>query len=325
MTASSPARDWTAAARGTALLSRFAPVAGIALVLILAAVTAPSFYSGDTLELVLFQAGIIGITAVGQTMVLLSGGIDLSVGAVIGVTSVIVAAVGGEGEHFWFALLLAIAAGFVVGSVNAGLVLLRAVPPFVATFATFVLVQGIITAWTGGAPSGSVPDRLSFLGAGRLGYVPTAMWLFAGIALIAFLMLSRTTIGRRLYAAGSNRRATELSGIHTTGLFAATYLVSALLAVLAGLVYAAYVGHVDAELSRSLNLDSIAASVIGGVALTGGRGGIGNTVLGVALLALLLTWLNTLGAGVGGQLVVEGAVILLAAWLQGAASIPVRR
>jgi ribose/xylose/arabinose/galactoside ABC-type transport system permease subunit len=296
---------------------RFAPLAGIVVVLILAAITTPDMFQMDALRLVAFQIGIVGITAIGQTLVLLTGGIDLSVGAVIGLTTVIIAQESGaRGTSLAAGLLLAIAAGVVVGGVNAALVLLRGVPPFVATFATFVLVQGSITAWTGGAPSGSIPPALTTLGVGQPLGVPTATWIFLGAALLVAGLLSRTTIGRRLYAAGFNRRAAELSGIRTLPLFSAAYVVSALLAVLAGLIYGGYVGHVDAQLSHSLNLDSIAAAVIGGVALTGGRGNIGNTLVGVVLLALLLVWMVQLGAGAGGQLVIEGLVILFAAWLQ---------
>lgn len=296
---------------------RLAPLAGIVVVLILAAITTPDMFQLDALQLVAFQIGIVGVTAIGQTLVLLTGGIDLSVGAVIGLTTVIVAEESGaQGSNLVTGLLFAIGAGAVVGGVNATLVLGRGVPPFVATFATFVLVQGGITAWTGGAPSGSIPPALDTLGTGQPLGIPTATWIFLGAALLAGGVLARTTLGRRLYAAGFNRRAADLSGIRSAPLFAAAYIVSALLAVLAGLIYGGYVGHVDAELSHSLNLDSIAAAVIGGVALTGGRGHIGNTIAGVVLLALLLVWMVQLGAGAGGQLVIEGAVILLAAWLQ---------
>ncbi len=296
---------------------RLAPIGGIAAVLVLAAITTPGMYSTASMRLVLFQIGIIGITAVGQTLVLLTAGIDLSVGAVIGLASVIVAEQAGPGgAHLATGIVLALAAGAAVGMVNAGLVLGRGVPPFVATFATFVLIQGSITAWTHGAPSGNIPDALSSFGAGQPLGVPSAAWVFFGIALLAYVVLSRTTVGRRLYAAGANPRATTMTGIRITWLFTAAYVISALLAVVAGLIYSGYVGHVDAQLSHSLNLDSIAAAVIGGVALTGGRGGIGNTLSGVVLLALLLIWMVQLGAGAGGQLIVEGVVILLAAWLQ---------
>jgi ribose/xylose/arabinose/galactoside ABC-type transport system permease subunit len=298
-------------------LTLVAPLAGLGIVLVLAAVTTPGFYSGDVLRLVLFQAGFIGVTAVGQTLVLLIGGIDLSIGAVVGLTTVIVATyTAGEDARLGTAVLLALLAGLAVGMVNGLLVVRRQVPAFVATFATFVLVQGVITAWTRGAPSGSIPGALSPLGTGRFLGVPVPAWVFLVLAVVTGVVLSRTGLGRRLYATGANERATRLSGVRTGWIIAGCYVASALVAVLAGLISAGYIGYVDARLSRSLDLNSVAAAVIGGIALTGGRGRIGQTVAGVALLAVLLTWLRQLGAGPGVQLAVSGAVILLAVWLQ---------
>jgi ABC-type xylose transport system permease subunit len=146
--------------------TRAAPLAGLAAVVVLAAITAPGVFGTDNLRLILFQAGLIGITAIGQTLVLLVAGIDLSIGAVIGLTTVIVAShTDGRDGALPVAILLAVLAGLAVGMVNAGLVVIRRVPPFVATFATFVLVQGAITAATRGAPSGEIPEALAPLGA----------------------------------------------------------------------------------------------------------------------------------------------------------------
>jgi len=302
---------------GGRVAARVAPLAGVAAVLVAAAVVTPDFFNRSNLTLVLFNAGLIGVTAIGQTLVLLTGGIDLSIGAVIGLTTVVVATqTDGSGSALPGAIVRAVVAGLAVGAVNAALVLLRDVPPFVATFATFVLVQGAITAWTRGAPSGDIPGALAPLGADTLAGLPVPLWVFVALALVTAVVLARSSLGRRLYATGANRRASSLSGIRTSWIIAGAYLASALLAVLAGLIDAAYVGHVDAQLSRSLNLDSVAAAVIGGVALTGGRGTIGQTATGVALLAVLLVWMLELGTGPGGQLAVEGAAILVASWLQ---------
>ncbi|MCW2741001.1 MAG: hypothetical protein JWR45_1423 [Blastococcus sp.] len=307
----------TTSSRLRRALTLVAPLAGLALVLVLAAVTTPGFYSGGVLRLVLFQAGLIGVTAIGQTLVLLVGGIDLSIGAVLGLTTVIVATyTAGDDGRLGTAVLLALLAGLAVGLLNGVLVVRRQVPAFVATFATFVLVQGVITAWTRGAPSGSIPGALSPLGTGRFLGVPIPTWVFLAVALVAGVVLSRTGLGRRLYATGANARATRLSGVRTDWIIVGCYVASALVAVLAGLISAGYIGYVDARLSRSLDLNSVAAAVIGGIALTGGRGRIGQTIAGVALLAVLLTWLRQLGAGPGVQLAVSGAVILLAVWLQ---------
>lgn len=304
---------------GTAL----APLSGLAVLLAAAAVLTPEFFARANMTLVMFQAGLIGITAVGQTVVLLGRGIDLSVGAVMGLTTVIVAVhTDGDGGRLPAAIAIAVLAGLAIGLVNAGLVVLRGVPPFVATFAVFVMVQGAITAWTRGAPAGDIPDALRPLGSDRPLGVPLPLWLFAAVAVVAAAVLARTSAGRRLYATGANPRATALSGVRTGRVIAASYLACALLAVLAGLISAGYAGHVDAQLSRSLDLNSLAAAVIGGVALTGGRGHIGHTVIGVLLLSVLIVWMIQLGAGIGGQLAVEGAAILAATWLRQRGSPP---
>jgi ribose/xylose/arabinose/galactoside ABC-type transport system permease subunit len=297
--------------------TRLAPLGGLVLVLIAAAITSPSLFESDNLRLILFQIGLIGITALGQTLVLLVAGIDLSVGAVIGLTAVIVAAqTNGSNSALPVAILLAVLAGVAVGLLNAALVILRGVPPFVATFASFVLVEGAVTAVTRGAPSGRIPSGLHSLGAGRLLGIPVPLLVFALLAILVGLVLARTSAGRRLYATGLNPRAAAMSGVRTPLVIASAYVACALFAVLAGLVDAGYVGYVDAQLSRELNLESIAAAVIGGVALTGGEGTVGQTVCGVVLLAVLLVWMVELGTGVGGQLAVEGAVILVAVWFQ---------
>jgi ribose/xylose/arabinose/galactoside ABC-type transport system permease subunit len=297
--------------------TRLAPLGGLVLVLIAAAITSPSLFESDNLRLILFQIGVIGITALGQTLVLLVAGIDLSVGAVIGLTAVIVAAqTDGSNGALPVAIALAVLAGIAVGLLNAALVILRGVPPFVATFASFVLVEGAVTAATRGAPSGTIPSGLHGLGADRLLGIPVPLLVFALLAILLGLVLARTSAGRRLYTTGLNPRAAAMSGIRTPLVIASAYVACSLFAVLAGLVDAGYVGFVDAQLSRELNLESIAAAVIGGVALTGGEGTVGQTVCGVVLLAVLLVWMVELGTGVGGQLAVEGAVILVAVWFQ---------
>lgn len=304
--------------RASRFSSLLAPLAGLALVLLLALITTPQFYTPNVLRIVLFQIGIIGIVAIGQTLVLLTGGIDLSVSGVMSLSAVVLAMVSrGSDDMLVPGIALALLAGVAVGLVNGGLVILRNVPPFVATFASFVLIQGVIIAWTGGAPSGSTPASISWLGSGRiLGFIPTPVILFALIAVASWLVLSRSTAGRRLYATGLNADAARMSGVRTGVVILSCYVLSSLLAVAAGIVNAAYIGAVDSAMVGSLNLDSIAAAVIGGIALTGGRGRIGQTVVGVALLAVLLTWLIQLGAGGGAQLLVSGAVILLAVFLQ---------
>jgi ribose/xylose/arabinose/galactoside ABC-type transport system permease subunit len=294
-----------------------ASVAGLALVLVIAALFARDFYASANLVLVAQQIGFIGVAALGQTFTLLVGGIDLSVGAVSGLTMVVVAVVsGGSNGKLAEAILLAFALGIAVGIANAVLVTWRNAPPFVATFATFTLVEGAIIAWTKGAPSGNIPGSLGSLGAGKVAGIPAPLLVFLGLCLLCAFALARTTYGRKVYATGSNPTAARLAAIPTRTLIMSAYVVCALCAVVAGLLISGYIGYVDNQLVTSINLNCIAAAVIGGTTFAGGEGGIGRTTIGVILLACLLSLMVFFNAGISGQLVLEGAVILGAVWLQ---------
>lgn len=319
---------WTECAVNSSLLGRFpawrgmaaqfaATAGGLVAILIVAAILTPPFYSAANLTLILIQVGFIGVTGIGQTLVLLVGGIDLSVGAVIGLTMVTVAvATGGQGGRLGTAIALAFGLGLLVGVVNALLAAIRRVPAFIATFATFILAEGVLLAWTKGAPSGQIPASLGTIGAGKAAGIPVPALIFAVLLALSAFTLTRTTYGRRIYATGSNQVAARLAGIPTTVIVASAYVASAACAVVAGLLISGYTGYVDNQLIGSLNLDSIAAAVVGGTSLAGGRGGVGRTTVGVILIACLQSFMLLLNAGNAGKLIIEGAVILGAVWLQ---------
>jgi ribose transport system permease protein len=294
-----------------------ASVAGLVLVLVIAALFARDFYSSANLVLVAQQTGFIGVAALGQTFVLLLGGIDLSVGAVSGLTMVVVAVVsGGSNGRLAVAILLAFVLGIAVGIGNAILVAWRNAPPFVATFATFTLVEGALLAWTKGAPSGDIPGALGSFGAGSVAGIPVPLLVFVGLFLVCAFALTKTTYGRRLYATGSNQTAARLAGVPTRTVITSAYVACAVCAVITGLLISGYIGYVDNQLVGSINLNCIAAAVIGGTTFSGGEGGAVRTTLGVVLLACLLSLLVFLNAGISAQLILEGAVILGAVWLQ---------
>jgi len=302
-------------------------LSGLVAVFIAAAIFTPGFYAEANLVLVAQQIGFIGVAALGQTFCLLVTGIDLSVGAVSGMTMVVLAVVsGGSNSRLWLAILLAIGLGIGVGIVNAVLVTWRKAPPFVATFATFTLVEGALLAWTSGAPSGSIPTDLAPLGAGNLWGVPAPLLVFLGLLIVSGFVLTRTTYGRRLYATGSNLTTARMSGIPTRTLMFSAYVICAICAVLVGLLMSGYIGFVDYQLINTINLNCIAAAVIGGTTFAGGEGGVFRTTIGVVVLACLLSFMLLLNTGNAGQLILEGAVILGAVWLQtGTRSIRYRR
>jgi ribose transport system permease protein len=300
-----------------AQLARRAPVIGLAVALLVAAFVTPEFYSGTNLVNVLRQAAILGIVAIGQTCVLLTGGIDLSVGGVMGMSMIIAAQVsGGDDSSLLAAVSLALLMGVVVGCVNAFLVVLRYVPPFVATLATFILLEGARDAWTRGIPSGAIPDALQFLGQENIAFIPVPAMILLVVGAAGIFALRRTTYGRSLYAVGSNSRAAYMSGIRVRLQKSSAYVICSVLAAVAGLVLSGYIGYVDRYLGQGFELDSIAASVVGGVSLAGGKGGVGGALAGVGLLAVLTNIVIFLNLGESAQLFVKGAVIIAAVALQ---------
>jgi len=287
------------------------PALVLLALLVAIAVLAPSFYSDANVANVLRQVGILGVVAVGQTLVILGGGIDLSVGAVMSLALVTAAIVTqGRDQDLPLAVAVALGGALLVGITNGLLVTWRRVPPFVATLATLLVVQGAILAWTRGAVSGTIPPALQTLGTARLGPLTWSVVAFALAAALAACVLHRGTFGRSLYALGLNRDAARFSGIRVDRVAFLTYIVSALCAAVGGLVFAGYVGYVDRYVGQGLNLDSIAAVVVGGTSFAGGRGGIGGTVVGVLLLAVLVNVVFVANVPEAAQLVLKGLLIV---------------
>jgi ribose transport system permease protein len=294
----------------------------LALLLIVAAVLSPSMYTAQSIFLNLRQASQLGIVALGQTLVMLVGGLDLSVTGVIVLTSVIIADVG-EGQNALIApgVLLALAIGALIGLGNGLLITKRNVPPFVATLGMLVLIRGGQLAYTKGIPSGQLPPGLSLLGA-PIGGIPVSFLLWVGLSLLLGFILLRTPYGRRLFAVGSNRVTAYLSGVAVDRILISAYMLCSLLAVVAGIVLSGYVGYVDRYLGRGFDLDSITAAVVGGTSFAGGQGTLLGTAAGVLLVQLLSSLMLQLGLDVQVQLVVKGLVVIAAVALYSSANRP---
>lgn len=294
-------------------------IAQVAIYIVLLILTAvatlisPAFLTPRNIANVLKQAASLGIAAVGQTFVILSGGIDLSVAAVIALMSVLAAnLMGGQDRLVLPVTLLCLATATLIGLTNGLMVTKLKIPPFIATLGMILVVQGFRFLYTGGAPKGSIPDALRFWGRGSVGPVPTAIILWLAIAFIAFIVLRQTTFGRRLYAVGGNRQAAFLSGVNVDGIIIASYTICSFLAGVAGLVLTGYIGVADNWLGRGYDLDSIAAVVIGGTILEGGRGGVWGSVAGVFIIVILYNIVLLLGLDEEIQRLVKGAAIILA-------------
>jgi ribose transport system permease protein len=281
-----------------------------AAVLVAIAVFAPAMLSGRSVQNMLIQLGPLGIVAIGQCLVILVRGLDLSVASVMASAAVIAASFGPSPAVVPLAITLIIFVSGAVGLVNGLLVTKRKLEPFLVTLATMIVVQGVRSAVTEGAPLGDTPDFIRFMGRGIVGGVPANAILLLAVAIAVAFVLRKTVFGRKIYIVGSNERAAYLSGIDPDGIKIACYMGCSILAGLAGMVLAGYLDQVDNWVGRGYELDSIVAAVLGGVALTGGVGGAIGALSGAVILVLLSNFILHLGIAVEFQMIMKGLVVV---------------
>lgn len=279
-----------------------------------AGILSPAFLQPGNLANILVQAAPLCIAVMGQMIVILARGLDLSVGSLMATVAVLTTAF----ETTSNAMALPIAAcglalAALIGFINGWLVVRRCVSPFLATLSMMIVLQGLRFAYTKGAPSGELPPLLRELGTGTLAGIPVSIALVAAIATAMSVLLHRTAFGRQVFIVGTNPRAADLVGIRSGRVTIACYAIGGLLSGTAGLVLIGYVGTVDNWVGRGYELDTIVAAVIGGVLLGGGAGSVLGALLGALILVVLFNIVLILGLPVELQLVIKGLVIVLAA------------
>jgi ribose/xylose/arabinose/galactoside ABC-type transport system permease subunit len=251
----------------------------------------------------------------GQALVMIVRGLDLSVASMMATAAVIATSLsgsaGGIAAVFAMALLVAVA----IGLLNGFLVTKRQVSPFLATLATMILLQGFRFAYTQGAPSGNVPPLLRVLGAGKFHGIPYNALVLLALAAVLAVLLHRSAFGRRIFIVGGNPVTGRLFGIRSDFVMIACYVISTCLAAIAGLILSGYVGLVDNWVGQGYELDSIVACVVGQVSLQGGRGSILGALTGAAIITIIANEVLLLGVPIQVQLIIKGAVIVIAAAL----------
>lgn len=317
----------TAAARSPRSIAGWSRVAGtygvwvsLLAVLVIAAIVKPEFFGTSNLQDVLRRASILGIVTMGQVLVLLTAGLDLSVGAMIGMTAVLIAeSARADGPPLPVALAAAALLAVLVGLVNGTLITRRRVPPFVATFGILIVLEGLRLAYTGGSASGAVPDALKAVGQGTLLGVPWVTVTLLVLIVLLSTFIHRTIAGRNLALTGANETMAFLSGIPVVRLKTVAYVVCALLAVATGLFFAGFIGYVDRFVGRGADLDSISAALIGGTLFAGGEGSFVRAAAGALLLTAVVNLIVLCGLSVEWQFVVKGVVLVAAVAIQTAA------
>jgi ribose transport system permease protein len=280
----------------------------------LAGLLQPGFVNlGQALNIIRLAA-FLGIIAAGQTLVIISGGegIDLSVGAVVTLAAILTFMVSGGSSNLLLpALLVALAAGAVIGLLNGlGIVFLR-IPPLVMTLGMTGVVQGTILAITQGSIPGGTPPLLARLVSGRLLGIPGVIFIWLGLALLMWLLLQRTAYGKYLFAIGTNRTAARLSGVNVPGVVVVTFMLSGVLAAFGGFVLLGFTQRVFLNLGGSYLFPSIAAVVIGGTVLAGGRGSYIGTMTGALVLTMTESLLRSMRLGEAYQMMIFGVILVV--------------
>lgn len=284
------------------------------LLVIVLGIFSPSSAAPSNLLNLVRQGATIGLVAIGQTIVLINGGLDLSVGSTVILADVMAAQmINGREDAVLPVVLLVLGVGLLIGFVN-GIVITRFnVTPFIATLGMNFIVFGAALVYSGGAPRGSIPDSMRFWGNGFIaGTIPMAAMVWVVVTFIAALLLTRTTMGRRLVAAGANPQAARLSGVAVQQVGLVAYVISGFMAAAGGLMLVAYVGVGTLEVGQDFLLGSIAAAVIGGTPFEGGRGTLWGTFGGVLFLMVLYSILTVLALPTSGRRIAEGLIILIA-------------
>ena len=294
-------------------LRNSAVLLSLLLLFVLLSLFVENFLSSDNLKNVLDQATALGIIATAGTLVIVSGAFDLSVGAIFAMSGVVAAELATHGVGVELSLLAGIASGAVLGLVNGLFVSGVRLNPFIATLATSIVIRGMALAITGGNLITVDAEGFDSIGSNQLLTINLSSWIFIGWALLMGFLLWRTVLGRYIRACGGNEQAARLSGVRVGGVRTTAFVLSGLAAGLAGVLSASEISTGQADVGVGLELNAVAAIVVGGTSIRGGEGAVWRTMVGVFLLALIGNGFNLLEIDSVYQQVVYGGIILLAA------------
>ena len=306
-----------------AVVLRFQSLFALLLMVSAFSIFADGFLSVDNLWTVMRQISVNTCLSVGMTLVILTGGIDLSVGSILALSGAIMAGLlkfGTELEALDLyigygapaAITIAILAGASLGLFNGVMITRFRVPPFVATLAMLTIARGLTKLYTGGEAITGLGDGFVALGSGRLLGIPNQVWIAAGIVIAATVLLKKTRFGRYIYAVGGNEEAAKLSGLNVKKIKLMVYTIAGALSAVGALIVTSRLNSATPNAGEGFELDSIAAVVIGGTSLSGGRGSVLGTVLGALIIGVLNNGLVIMGVDPFWKTVIKGIVILLA-------------
>jgi ribose transport system permease protein len=285
----------------------------LAVIIIFFSVITDSFLNVNNIFNVARQVSMIGICAVGMTFVLLTGGIDISVGSMIAMQSVICSYfIAVLGLPIWMGILLTLLIGCAIGLFMGFVVTKYVVPPLIATLALMTIARGVAFVITQGIPIYGLPEQVKIIGQGYLGAIPVPVIIMALTFLFGWWMLERTYLGRHIYAIGGNQEAARLSGVNVNRIKLLVYLISSLFASVAGIAMMSRINSGQPNVSVGFEMDVITGAVLGGVSVSGGEGRIRNVIAGVFIMGILSNGMVLMNLYEYWQWIVKGGVLILA-------------
>ena len=296
-------------------LEKYKSLIGLILLCLIITFVTPSFLTVANITNVFTQVSVNAIIAVGMTFVILTGGIDLSVGSTLAISGAISASVIKSTGNVFLAIIAASIVGILVGFVNGFLIAKGKLQAFIATLATMTIFRGLTLVFTNGTPISKLPESFLSIGNAKLGFIPIPVLITIVVAVISIYVLSQTRFGRYLYALGGNEESAKLSGINTDKIKMLTYVVSGFVSAIAGVIITSRIGSASPNAGTGFELDAIAAVVIGGTSLAGGEGKISGTIIGALIIGILNNGLNLMNVSPFYQSIVKGLVILIAVLL----------
>lgn len=303
-------------------ISTYGSLIGLILLVIVITILRPRFVSPANLRNVFRNASINGLLAIGMTFVVLTGGIDLSVGAIMGCAGMYSAyfAQAVKGYPTIVAVLIGLTVGLVFGVFNGVCIAYLKVPAFVGTLGAMSIADSLKFLLTDAKPIPNLSDTFKYIGGGSLGFLPIPCVIMIFALIICFTLLYKTRYGRYIYAVGGNRNAAHVSGINTKRIICSVYVLTGILSALAGVIMTARVTSGVTSTGDGYETDAIAAVVIGGTSLAGGKGRLWGTIVGILIMQFLSTGLDMLGVNAYYQMLVKGFVVIGAVMLDGLSS-----
>lgn len=292
-----------------------ASMIALAFMFVMLSLTTDTFLATNNLLSVLRQVCVNAFIAFGITCVLISGGIDLSVGSVVAASGVIVVRLANANWPVWLCVLIALCFGAALGLFNGYVISHTTLPPFIVTLSTQIIVRGISYILTGGQPAQCTNEAFNNLGTGSVLFIPIPVLFVAAAFIVLYFIMNRTSFGRHVYATGGNREAAKYAGVNTKWVQMRVFMISGIMAALAGVILAARLYSGQPSVGEGFERDAIAASVLGGTSFNGGIGTLGGTMIGVLIIGVLNNGMNLLKINSYWQFVVKGIVILGAVYI----------